>query len=61
HVWKYYEELVRGEREHYSVEKPYYRNDGTVLSGERALRPGLAAGPGCGRPTSGHDGPGTAL
>ncbi|MFD7970402.1 putative bifunctional diguanylate cyclase/phosphodiesterase [Streptomyces clavifer] len=31
HVWKYYNELVRGEREHYSVEKPYYRNDGTVL------------------------------
>lgn len=30
-------------------------------AGERALRPGLAAGPGCGRPTSGHDGPGTAL
>ncbi|MFB6872928.1 putative bifunctional diguanylate cyclase/phosphodiesterase [Streptomyces sp. NPDC056323] len=31
HVWKYYDELVRGEREHYRVEKPYYRNDGTVL------------------------------
>ncbi|MFH8514374.1 putative bifunctional diguanylate cyclase/phosphodiesterase [Streptomyces gelaticus] len=31
YVWKYYEELVRGEREHYRVEKPYYRNDGTVL------------------------------
>lgn len=30
-VWKYYNELVRGEREHYRVEKPYYRNDGTVL------------------------------
>ncbi|MEE1754528.1 putative bifunctional diguanylate cyclase/phosphodiesterase [Streptomyces sp. SP18CS02] len=31
HVWKLYAELVRGEREHYRVEKPYYRNDGTVL------------------------------
>lgn len=30
-VWKYYNELVRGEREHYQVEKAYYRNDGTVL------------------------------
>nr|WP_308368805.1 EAL domain-containing protein [Streptomyces sp. ISL-36] len=31
HVWKLYGELVRGEREHYRVEKPYYRGDGTVL------------------------------
>ncbi|WP_405860179.1 EAL domain-containing protein [Streptomyces sp. NBC_00090] len=31
HVWKLYEELVRGDREHYRVEKPYYRGDGTVL------------------------------
>lgn len=31
HVWRMYGELVRGEREHYRVEKPYYRNDGTVL------------------------------
>ncbi|MFF5635898.1 putative bifunctional diguanylate cyclase/phosphodiesterase [Streptomyces sp. NPDC012825] len=31
HVWRLYEELVRGEREHYRVEKPYYRGDGTVL------------------------------
>ncbi|MFF7361657.1 EAL domain-containing protein [Streptomyces sp. NPDC008125] len=31
HVWRYYHELVRGERDHYRVEKPYYRNDGTVL------------------------------
>ncbi|MGW6901728.1 putative bifunctional diguanylate cyclase/phosphodiesterase [Streptomyces sp. NBC_01727] len=31
YVWKYYDELVRGEREHYRVEKPFYRNDGTVL------------------------------
>ncbi|MFD9637447.1 PAS domain S-box protein, partial [Streptomyces violascens] len=30
-VWKLYEELVRGERDHYRVEKPYYRGDGTVL------------------------------
>ncbi len=30
-MWKYYDELVRGEREHYRVEKAYYRNDGTVL------------------------------
>ncbi|MER7759785.1 EAL domain-containing protein [Streptomyces sp. NPDC097619] len=31
HVWRMYGELVRGEREHYRVEKPYYRHDGTVL------------------------------
>ncbi|MEU8543682.1 EAL domain-containing protein [Streptomyces sp. NPDC048717] len=31
HVWRLYEELVRGERDHYRVEKPYYRADGTVL------------------------------
>ncbi|XCW05818.1 EAL domain-containing protein [Streptomyces sp. HUAS MG47] len=31
HVWKLYGELVRGERDHYRVEKPYYRTDGTVL------------------------------
>ncbi|MGW1467281.1 putative bifunctional diguanylate cyclase/phosphodiesterase [Streptomyces sp. NPDC001493] len=31
HVWRYYHDLVRGERDHYRVEKPYYRNDGTVL------------------------------
>ncbi|MCS0634678.1 EAL domain-containing protein [Streptomyces sp. LP05-1] len=31
HVWRLYEELVRGEREHYRVEKPFYRGDGTVL------------------------------
>ncbi|MEU6003993.1 EAL domain-containing protein [Streptomyces sp. NPDC047197] len=31
HVWKLYEELVRGEREHYRVEKAFYRPDGTVL------------------------------
>ncbi|MFC7309640.1 putative bifunctional diguanylate cyclase/phosphodiesterase [Streptomyces monticola] len=30
-VWRLYEELVRGDREHYRVEKPYYRHDGTVL------------------------------
>ncbi|WP_328321364.1 putative bifunctional diguanylate cyclase/phosphodiesterase [Streptomyces sp. NBC_00388] len=30
-VWRMHAELVRGEREHYRVEKPYYRNDGTVL------------------------------
>ncbi|MER5886765.1 EAL domain-containing protein [Streptomyces sp. NPDC001941] len=30
-VWKLYGELVRGERESYRVEKPYYRGDGTVL------------------------------
>ncbi|RII20262.1 Cyclic di-GMP phosphodiesterase Gmr [Streptomyces sp. YIM 130001] len=30
-VWRLYEELVRGEREHYRVEKPFYRQDGTVL------------------------------
>ncbi|MDI3403892.1 putative bifunctional diguanylate cyclase/phosphodiesterase [Streptomyces cavernicola] len=30
-VWRLYEELVRGEREEYRVEKPFYRHDGTVL------------------------------
>ncbi|MEU6486059.1 EAL domain-containing protein [Streptomyces sp. NPDC046887] len=30
-VWRMYGELVRGERDHYRVEKPYYRGDGTVL------------------------------
>ena len=30
-VWKVHEELLRGERDHYQVEKPYYRSDGTVL------------------------------
>ncbi|MDX3451933.1 EAL domain-containing protein [Streptomyces sp. ME02-8801-2C] len=30
-VWKLYEELVSGEREHYHVEKAFYRPDGTVL------------------------------
>ncbi|MEV6793540.1 EAL domain-containing protein [Streptomyces sp. NPDC051320] len=30
-VWGLHAELVRGEREHYRIEKPYYRNDGTVL------------------------------
>ncbi|MET9375398.1 EAL domain-containing protein [Streptomyces sp. NPDC002992] len=31
HVWRLYDELVRGERENYRVEKPYDRGDGTVL------------------------------
>ncbi|RYJ29355.1 sensory box/GGDEF family protein [Streptomyces sp. L-9-10] len=31
HVWRLYDELVRGEREHFRTEKPFYRNDGTVL------------------------------
>ncbi|MFF5563295.1 putative bifunctional diguanylate cyclase/phosphodiesterase [Streptomyces sp. NPDC012623] len=31
HVWRMYGELVRGEREHFQVEKAFYRNDGTVL------------------------------
>nr|WP_308312066.1 EAL domain-containing protein [Streptomyces sp. CWNU-1] len=31
HVWQLYRELVRGEREHFRVEKPFFRNDGTVL------------------------------
>ncbi|MEU1530108.1 putative bifunctional diguanylate cyclase/phosphodiesterase [Streptomyces fagopyri] len=30
-VWKLYEELVSGEREHYHVEKAFYRPDGTAL------------------------------
>ncbi|MET9441241.1 EAL domain-containing protein [Streptomyces sp. NPDC006610] len=30
-VWRLYEELVRGERDHYHVEKAYYRPDGTAL------------------------------
>ncbi|AVZ76648.1 GGDEF domain-containing protein [Streptomyces lunaelactis] len=31
HVWQLYRELVRGERDHFRVEKPFFRNDGTVL------------------------------
>ncbi|RMB85879.1 bifunctional diguanylate cyclase/phosphodiesterase [Streptomyces shenzhenensis] len=31
HTWRLYEELVRGEREHYHVEKAFNRTDGTVL------------------------------
>ncbi|WP_046494830.1 putative bifunctional diguanylate cyclase/phosphodiesterase [Streptomyces odonnellii] len=31
HFWRMYGELVRGEREHFRAEKPFYRNDGTVL------------------------------
>ncbi|MFJ9870632.1 putative bifunctional diguanylate cyclase/phosphodiesterase [Streptomyces sp. NPDC101165] len=31
HTWKLYDELVRGEREHYHVEKAFNRPDGTVL------------------------------
>ncbi|GHH71501.1 GGDEF domain-containing protein [Streptomyces sulfonofaciens] len=31
HIWRLYEELVHGEREHYRVEKAFYRPDGTVL------------------------------
>jgi diguanylate cyclase (GGDEF)-like protein/PAS domain S-box-containing protein len=31
HVWRMHAELVHGEREHFSVEKPFYRGDGTVL------------------------------
>ncbi|MEV1022794.1 EAL domain-containing protein [Streptomyces sp. NPDC050264] len=30
-VWHLYHELVRGEREHYRVEKAFYRPDGTAL------------------------------
>lgn len=30
-VWRLQRELMRGEREHYQVEKPYSRSDGTVL------------------------------
>ncbi|WP_109278784.1 putative bifunctional diguanylate cyclase/phosphodiesterase [Streptomyces orinoci] len=30
-VWGLYAELVRGDRDHYRVEKPYYRGDGSVL------------------------------
>jgi len=30
-VWRLYEGLVRGEREHYHVEKAFYRPDGTAL------------------------------
>ncbi|MER7050615.1 putative bifunctional diguanylate cyclase/phosphodiesterase [Streptomyces jumonjinensis] len=31
HVWQLHRELIRGEREHFRVEKPFFRNDGTVL------------------------------
>ncbi|GAA3073433.1 cyclic Di-GMP phosphodiesterase RmdA [Streptomyces olivoverticillatus] len=30
-VWGLYRELARGDRDHYRVEKPYYRADGSVL------------------------------
>jgi diguanylate cyclase (GGDEF)-like protein/PAS domain S-box-containing protein len=30
-VWELQREVARGERDHYSVEKPYYRTDGSVL------------------------------
>jgi diguanylate cyclase (GGDEF)-like protein/PAS domain S-box-containing protein len=30
-VWRLQRELMRGEREHYQVQKPYQRGDGTVL------------------------------
>lgn len=30
-TWKLYDELVRGDREHYHTEKPFSRPDGTVL------------------------------
>ncbi|MFC5724342.1 putative bifunctional diguanylate cyclase/phosphodiesterase [Streptomyces gamaensis] len=30
-VWGLYRELVRGDRDYYRVEKPYYRGDGSVL------------------------------
>ncbi|WP_436840119.1 putative bifunctional diguanylate cyclase/phosphodiesterase [Streptomyces abikoensis] len=29
--WSLYRELVRGDRDHYRVEKPYYRSDGSVV------------------------------
>ncbi|MEU3984216.1 EAL domain-containing protein [Streptomyces sp. NPDC026672] len=31
HTWRLYDELVRGDREHYHVEKAFNRTDGTVL------------------------------
>nr|WP_323444919.1 EAL domain-containing protein [Streptomyces sp. YSPA8] len=31
HIWQLHRELIRGEREHFRVEKPFFRNDGTVL------------------------------
>jgi diguanylate cyclase (GGDEF)-like protein/PAS domain S-box-containing protein len=31
HVSQLYRELIRGERDHFRVEKPFFRNDGTVL------------------------------
>ncbi|MFI1018519.1 putative bifunctional diguanylate cyclase/phosphodiesterase [Streptomyces sp. NPDC020965] len=31
HIWQLYRELIRGEREHFRVEKPFFRHDGTVL------------------------------
>ncbi|MYR29546.1 MULTISPECIES: EAL domain-containing protein [unclassified Streptomyces] len=30
-VWRLYEELVKGTREYFQAEKPFYRHDGTVL------------------------------
>ena len=31
HVWDLYEDSVRGERDHFQVEKPYFRHDGSVV------------------------------
>ncbi|HET9381232.1 MAG TPA: EAL domain-containing protein [Streptomyces sp.] len=31
HIWRLYDELIRGERDHYHVEKAFARPDGTVL------------------------------
>ncbi|MGK5631092.1 putative bifunctional diguanylate cyclase/phosphodiesterase [Streptomyces sp. URMC 123] len=30
-VWRLHNELVNGERDHFRIDKPYYRTDGTVL------------------------------
>ncbi|WTA63242.1 EAL domain-containing protein [Streptomyces niveus] len=30
-VWRMYKELIRGERDNFRTEKPFFRNDGTVL------------------------------
>ncbi|MEV4436348.1 EAL domain-containing protein [Streptomyces sp. NPDC049585] len=35
--WTLYRELVRGDRDHYRIEKPYYRSDGSVLWTEMSV------------------------
>ena len=31
-IWDAYQEMVRGERDHFRLEKPYYRKDGQAVA-----------------------------